>query len=96
MDKKIKSKIKEIDEGDLILVKWRDIHDTTAWRSSDNPLELALVATTGIFLKEGLSHGRKVIRFAHSVAGDGDRDEMVLPISLIDSIDILNKKNSRR
>jgi hypothetical protein len=91
MNKKIKTQLRKLKEGDIILVKWRDINDSVSWESPsyDNKIELALVATPGIFLKRDISCNRRVIRLAHSVADNADKDGIVIPEFLIDNIEVL-------
>ena len=87
-------KLPKLRPGDVVLVKWLDICDSVSWESSldKSRVELMLIATVGIFIKFDKSCNHKVIRLAHSVAEDGDRDCVVIPTVLLEKIEILKRK----
>ncbi len=87
-------KLPKLRPGDVVLVKWLDICDSVSWESPlvKSKVELALIASVGIFIKFDKNRNHKVIRLAHSVAEDGDRDSMVIPTVLLEKIEILKRK----
>ena len=71
-------------DGDLILVKWRDITTQEGWQTKEAlaNMELPIIMSPGIFISED----EKYLRIANDLSPDGSCNGTVFPLGCVEEI----------